>query len=68
MVYPAIVVTFAVAVLLALVAFLIPVFVGVFKQFPGKLPALTRFITTALSRPHDRPASRALNPVFAWRR
>ena len=28
-------------VLLALVAFLIPVFEGVFKQFPGKLPALT---------------------------
>ena len=30
--------------LLALVAFLIPVFVGVFKQFPGKLPALTQFM------------------------
>jgi type IV pilus assembly protein PilC len=44
MVYPAIVITFAVTVLLALVAFLIPVFVGVFKQFPGKLPALTQFM------------------------
>ena len=44
MVYPAIVITFAVVVLLALVAFLIPVFVGVFKQFPGKLPALTQFM------------------------
>jgi type IV pilus assembly protein PilC len=44
MVYPAIVITFAVTVLLALVAFLIPVFVGVFKQFPGKLPALTAFM------------------------
>jgi type IV pilus assembly protein PilC len=44
MVYPAIVITFAVGVLLALVAFLIPVFVGVFKQFPGKLPALTQFM------------------------
>jgi type IV pilus assembly protein PilC len=44
MVYPAIVITFAVGVLLALVAFLIPVFVGVFKQFPGKLPALTAFM------------------------
>jgi type IV pilus assembly protein PilC len=44
MVYPTIVITFAVTVLLALVAFLIPVFVGVFKQFPGKLPALTQFM------------------------
>ena len=44
MIYPAIVITFAVTVLLALVAFLIPVFVGVFKQFPGKLPALTQFM------------------------
>src|SRR5437764_1151745 len=44
MVYPAIVITFAVTVLLALVAFLIPVFVGVFKQFPGKLPTLTQFM------------------------
>ena len=44
MIYPALVITFAVAVLMALVAFLIPVFVGVFKQFPGKLPALTQFM------------------------
>ena len=44
MIYPAVVITFAVTVLLALVAFLIPVFVGVFKQFPGKLPALTQFM------------------------
>ncbi len=44
MVYPAIVISFAVIVLLALVAFLIPVFEGVFKQFPGKLPALSQFM------------------------
>jgi type IV pilus assembly protein PilC len=44
MIYPAVVVTFAVIVLLALVAFLIPVFEGVFKQFPGKLPALSQFM------------------------
>jgi type IV pilus assembly protein PilC len=44
MIYPAVVITFAVCVLMALVAFLIPVFVGVFKQFPGKLPALTQFM------------------------
>ncbi len=41
MIYPAMVITFATIVLLALVAFLIPVFEGVFKQFGGKLPALT---------------------------
>jgi type IV pilus assembly protein PilC len=44
MVYPAVVVSFAIIVLLALVAFLIPVFEGVFKQFPGKLPALSQFM------------------------
>jgi type IV pilus assembly protein PilC len=46
MIYPAVVISFAVIVLLALVAFLIPVFVGVFKQFPGKLPALTQFMVS----------------------
>ncbi len=44
MIYPALVITFAVGVLLALVAFLIPVFEGVFKQFPGNLPALSQFM------------------------
>ncbi len=44
MIYPALVISFAVIVLLALVAFLIPVFINVFKQFPGKLPALTQFM------------------------
>jgi len=47
MVYPAVVITFALLVLLALVAFLIPVFEGVFKQFPGKLPALSQFMVNA---------------------
>ena len=41
MIYPSMVIIFATIVLLALVAFLIPVFEGVFKQFGGKLPALT---------------------------
>ncbi len=44
MVYPILVISFAVIVLLALVAFLIPVFENVFKQFPGKLPALSQFM------------------------
>src|SRR5271169_4965608 len=42
MVYPTLVIVFAVAVMMALVAFLVPVFVGVFKQFGGTLPALTQ--------------------------
>jgi type IV pilus assembly protein PilC len=46
MVYPTLVIVFAVGVLMALVAFLVPVFVGVFKQFGGELPALTRVSVT----------------------
>src|SRR5271168_3448384 len=46
MVYPALVIFFAVGVLMALVAFLVPVFVGVFKQFGGELPALTQVSVT----------------------
>src|SRR4051812_22930649 len=48
MTYPAVVLTFAGAVLLALVAFLGPVFVGVFKQSGGGLPPITK-VTVALS-------------------
>ena len=48
MVYPAVVVSFAIAVLLALVAFIVPVFAKVFKDFGGKLPTLTQF-TVGLS-------------------
>ena len=43
MVYPAVVVTFALAVMLALVAFIVPVFAKVFKDFGGDLPSLTKF-------------------------
>ena len=43
MIYPAVVVSFAVTVLIALVAFIVPVFAKVFKDFGGKLPGLTQF-------------------------
>ena len=46
MIYPVLVITFAVGVMMALVAFLVPVFVGVFKQFGGKLPAITEVSVT----------------------
>jgi type IV pilus assembly protein PilC len=42
MVYPTMVIIFAVGVMMALVAFLVPVFEGVFKEFGGELPALTQ--------------------------
>src|SRR5271170_2715376 len=42
MVYPCLVIFFAVGVMMALVAFLVPVFVGVFKEFGGELPKLTQ--------------------------
>ena len=46
MIYPALVVTFAIGVMMALVAFLVPVFEGVFKQFGGKLPGITQVSVT----------------------
>ena len=42
MVYPVLVITFAVGVMMALVAFLVPVFENVFKEFGGELPAMTQ--------------------------
>ncbi len=42
MAYPAVVISFSLVVVLALVAFLIPVFIGVFDQFGGELPAITK--------------------------
>ena len=43
MMYPAVVLTFAGGVLVALLAFIVPVFVGIFKDFGGKLPLITQF-------------------------
>jgi type IV pilus assembly protein PilC len=43
MAYPIMLTVFALAVLLALVAFLIPVFEKVFKDFGGDLPKITQF-------------------------
>jgi type IV pilus assembly protein PilC len=48
MAYPLVVMSFAVSVLIALVVFLVPVFVGTFKQFGGDLPTITKF-TVGLS-------------------
>ena len=43
MAYPTVVLVFALVVLLALIAFIVPVFVGVFKEFGGELPVITKF-------------------------
>jgi type IV pilus assembly protein PilC len=56
MVYPAVVLSFAMVVLFALVTFIVPVFAGVFKQFGGKLPAITQ-VTVTLSH---------LSAQFGW--
>jgi type IV pilus assembly protein PilC len=45
MVYPTVVVTFAMIVMLALVAFIVPVFEKIFDDFGSELPALTKFTT-----------------------
>jgi type IV pilus assembly protein PilC len=42
MIYPTLVAGFAMLVMILLVAFLVPVFEGVFKEFGGKLPAITQ--------------------------
>jgi type IV pilus assembly protein PilC len=44
MIYPILIISFALIVMLALIAFLIPVFENVFKQFGGHLPPLTQFM------------------------
>ncbi|HEX4345574.1 MAG TPA: type II secretion system F family protein [Solirubrobacteraceae bacterium] len=49
MAYPIVILTFAMAVMLAMVAFIVPVFAGVFKELGGaKLPVMTQF-TMAIS-------------------
>ena len=48
MAYPIVVFSFALIVLIGMIAFIVPVFVGVFKDFGGELPAITKF-TVGLS-------------------
>jgi type IV pilus assembly protein PilC len=47
MAYPAVVLSFAGCVLIGLIAFIVPVFVGVFKDFGGELPLITKMTVTA---------------------
>jgi type IV pilus assembly protein PilC len=47
MAYPTVVLTFALCVLIGLIAFIVPVFVGVFKDFGGELPMITKMTVKA---------------------
>jgi type IV pilus assembly protein PilC len=49
MVYPTVIVSFASLVLIALVAFIVPVFASIFKEFGGDLPAITK-LTVGMSK------------------
>jgi type IV pilus assembly protein PilC len=48
MAYPTVVFSFAMLVLIGMIAFIVPVFVGVFEDFGGELPLITKF-TVGLS-------------------
>ncbi|MGB0872389.1 MAG: type II secretion system F family protein [Solirubrobacterales bacterium] len=48
MMYPAIIMIFALIVLIALLTFLVPVFAGIFDDLGGELPAITK-VTVAMS-------------------
>ena len=47
MMYPIMVLTFATLVLIGMLLFLVPVFVGIFSQLGGDLPMLTQIVVTA---------------------
>ena len=45
--YPIMVLTFATLVLIGMLLFLVPVFVGIFSQLGGDLPMLTQIVVSA---------------------
>jgi type IV pilus assembly protein PilC len=47
MAYPVVVLSFALMVLIGLIAFIVPVFVNVFKDFGGELPLITKLTVQA---------------------
>jgi type IV pilus assembly protein PilC len=64
MVYPAVIMSFACIVVIALVAFLVPVFEGVFKDFGGNLPPITQ-VTVSFSHLVTRQPYIIIGVVFA---
>src|SRR3954454_1387357 len=47
MIYPTMVLIFATLVLIGMLMFLVPVFVGIFSQLGGELPTLTKYVVMA---------------------
>jgi type IV pilus assembly protein PilC len=47
MIYPLVVIGFATLVLIGMLLFLIPIFVGIFEQLGGELPMLTQWVVNA---------------------
>jgi type IV pilus assembly protein PilC len=71
MVYPIVIFSFAGLVVIALVAFLVPVFEGVFKDFGGDLPPITKVTVTAshlITRQPYIPLGIVIGVVYAFRR
>jgi type IV pilus assembly protein PilC len=71
MVYPIVIFAFAGIVVIALVAFLVPVFEGVFKDFGGSLPAITQVTVTfshLVTRQPYIPIAIIVGVVWAFRR
>jgi type IV pilus assembly protein PilC len=64
MVYPIVIFSFAGIVVIALVAFLVPVFEGVFKDFGGSLPAITQ-LTVSFSHLITRQPYIIIGVAFA---
>jgi type IV pilus assembly protein PilC len=54
MMYPLMVLTFATLVLIGMLMFLVPVFVGIFEQLGGDLPMLTQLVVKASDLVRDR--------------
>jgi type IV pilus assembly protein PilC len=71
MIYPAVIGGFALIVLFALVAFLVPVFEQIFEDFGGELPAITKFtvwLSHMVTQRFYVMAAVAFGVVFAFRR
>ena len=64
MVYPIVIFSFAGIVVIALVAFLVPVFEGVFKDFGGSLPGITK-VTVSFSHLVTRQPYIIIGVAFA---
>ena len=47
MIYPILVLSFATLVLIGMLTFLVPIFVGIFEDFGGELPTLTKLVVGA---------------------